>query len=125
MRNLDQVRAGAAIGPSKRLSRASVNKLPALIMQNGLLAASAFCNEDGGGENRKGMKDALTATVRYLASAGFLAAGTESIDKMTDELARRDSNHLQRTTTEALAFIAYLKRFSTKRADHNGNADTQ
>ncbi len=112
--NLEQLRAAAALEPAKELSRSAVNKLPAMILANGLLAAAAFCDAEGGGENRKDMKAALAATAKHLAARGHLAAGTNSVRVMIDDLSKRDSHVLQRATAEALAFIAYLKRFAPK-----------
>jgi CRISPR type III-B/RAMP module-associated protein Cmr5 len=113
MQNLEQIRAAKALGAANGLSRSAVNKLPALILQSGLLATAAFCETDSGGEkNRQGMKLALAATAEHLAERGLLAQGTNSTRGMVEELSRRDSHHLQSATSEALSFIAYLKRFA-------------
>ncbi|NLH73749.1 MAG: type III-B CRISPR module-associated protein Cmr5 [Verrucomicrobia bacterium] len=117
MKNLEQIRAKAAIDSVKKepdMSRSAVNKLPAMIISNGLLATAAFCNAEGGGENREDMKKALDATARYLAFRGILAKGTDSVEGMINCLSERDSHELQHATAEALAFIAYLKRFAKK-----------
>lgn len=114
MKNLEQVRAAAALPAAKDLSRSAVNKLPALIMQSGLLATAAFCAAEGGGENRKDMKKAMDATALHLASQGLLKSGISSVTGMIDDLSKRDSHQLQQATAEALAFIAYLKRFAPK-----------
>ena len=113
--NLEQIRATNALDPAKNLDRSAVNKLPALILTNGLLAAAAFCDAEGGGENRSSMKDALDATARHLAARGHLTPGTKSVRAMIEDLVKRDSHDLQRATAEALAFIAYLKRFAPKK----------
>lgn len=114
MKNLDQLRAANALEPARDLSRSAVNKLPAMIIANGLLATAAFCNAEGGGESRGDMKKALAATAKHLADRGHLAQGTNTVAAMIADLSKRDSHHLQRATTEALAFIAYLKRFAPK-----------
>lgn len=114
MKNLEQIRAANALNPAKELSRSAVNKLPALILSNGLLATAAFCNAEGGGENRGDMKKALAATAKHLADRGHLATGTSTVEHMIADLSKRDSHQLQRATAEALAFIAYLKRFAPK-----------
>lgn len=114
MKNLEQIRAAAALPAAKDLSRSAVNKLPALIMQSGLLATAAFCAAEGGGENRKDMKKAMDATAAHLASQGLLSSGINFVTGMIDDLSKRDSHQLQRATAEALAFIAYLKRFAPK-----------
>lgn len=112
--NLEQIRAAAALTPAKDLSRSAVNKLPAMILANGLLAACAFCDAEGGGENRKDMKAALKATAEHLAKRKYLSEGINTVRGMIEDLSKRDSHQLQRATTEALAFIAYLKRFAPK-----------
>lgn len=114
MKNLEQIRAAGALDPAKDLSRSAVNKLPAMILSNGLLAAAAFCDAEGGGENRQDMKAALAATAEHLASRGHIAPGSKTVRCMLEDLSKRNSHHLQRATAEALAFIAYLKRFAPK-----------
>ena len=114
MKNLEQIRAAHALEPAMGLSRSAVNKLPAMILTNGLLATAAFCNAEGGGENRGDMKKALDATARHLAARGHLASGTNNVADLIQDLSRRSSHELQRATAEALAFIAYLKRFAPK-----------
>jgi len=114
MKNLEQIRAANALDPAKELSRSAVNKLPAMILTNGLLATAAFCNAEGGGENRGDMKKALVATAKHLASLGHLSSNTYTVEGMITDLSQRCSHELQRATAEALAFIAYLKRFAPK-----------
>jgi CRISPR type III-B/RAMP module-associated protein Cmr5 len=114
MKNLEQIRAANAIKPAKDLSRSAVNKLPGMIIANGLLATAAFCNAEGGGENRGDMKKALAATAKHLAGRGHLQNGTDTVEGMIQHLSQVDSQELQRATVEALAFIAYLKRFAPK-----------
>jgi CRISPR type III-B/RAMP module-associated protein Cmr5 len=114
MKNLEQIRAANALEPAKDLSRSAVNKLPAMILANGLLATAAFCNAEGGGENRADMKKALAATAKHLASRGHLSPTTDTVAGMIADLCQRDSHQLQRATAEALAYIAYLKRFAPK-----------
>jgi len=115
MQNLEQIRAAHALEPAKKLDRKAVNRLPAMILANGLLAAAAFCDADGGGPNRKDMKLALDATAIHLANRGLIAAGKNTTRGIIEDLSGRDSNHLHRATSEALAFIAYLKRFAPKK----------
>jgi len=112
MKNLEQIRAANALEHAKQLSRSAVNKLPAMILANGLLATAAFCNAEGGGDNRGDIKNALVATATYLAKRGLLNTQNISLETMIADLSRRTSHELQRITAEALAFIAYLKRFA-------------
>jgi len=117
MQNLEQLRAAAALGPAQKLDRSAISKLPALILSNGLLASAVFCNADGGGENRKDMKAALDATAAHLSARTILGSGISSAKDMVDDLSKRDPIILQRATTEALAYLSYLKRFAAKASD--------
>lgn len=117
MKNLEQIRAAHADEAIRRhpaLSRSAISKLPALILQNGLLGAAAFCNAEGGGGNRGHLKTALDETATHLAERGHLDIGTKTVKVMMDNLSKRDSHHLQLATAEAMAFLAYLKRFAPK-----------
>ncbi|MCF7786759.1 MAG: type III-B CRISPR module-associated protein Cmr5 [Prosthecobacter sp.] len=119
MKNLDQVRAAAAAkvlpeGGIHPFNRSDVVGIPALILTSGLLAAGAFCCEDGK-EKRVGMKNAFNAIADFLKSRGLTNASTGQ--SLITDLAGQNSLALQRATTEALAFLAYLKRFAKKPAN--------
>ncbi len=115
MQNLEQIRAANAIGPAATLDRSAVNKLPAMIITNGLLATAAFCEAEGSGDNRSHMKRALDATAFHLSKRELIAANKTQTKELIVDLSARDSYQLQRATAEALAFIAYLKRFTPKK----------
>jgi CRISPR type III-B/RAMP module-associated protein Cmr5 len=119
MKNLEQIRAAAALDPAKLLDRSAVNKLPAMILTNGLLATIAFCHSESNGGNRLHMANALMATAKHLAGQNLTTAGANDLMAFAEDLSIRDSHELQRATAEALAFIAYLRRFAKK--DNNGN----
>lgn len=114
MNNLEQIRAAAALNAAKSLDKSAVNKLPAMIMSNGLLATISFCHAESSGENRSHMATALMATAHHLAGQNLASAGNSDLKDLANDLSRRDSNHLQRATTESLAFIGYLRRFARK-----------
>ena len=114
MQNLDQIRAAAALRASEGLDRSAISKLPALILNNGLLSAAAFCDADGGGGNRDHLKRAMKATAGHLAERCIASRGTAEVRDLISDLSAQNSLALQRATTEALAFLAYLKRFTTK-----------
>jgi CRISPR type III-B/RAMP module-associated protein Cmr5 len=113
-KNLEQIRAAAALEPAKTLYRSAVNKLPAMILTNGLLATAAFCEAEAGDGSRKDMRLALDATAKHLAKRDLIAAKVEATSGLIEDLSGRQSQELQRATTEALAFIGYLKRFAKK-----------
>lgn len=121
MQNLDQIRAAAAnkllpLGKAHPFDRSDVVGIPALILSNGLLAAAAFCCEQGK-EKRSGMKNVFDGIALHLKERGLTAATTGQ--SLISDLSVRNSLDLQRATTEALAFIAYLKRFAVKKEKSN------
>jgi CRISPR type III-B/RAMP module-associated protein Cmr5 len=114
MQNLEQIRAAGALDPAKALDKSAVNKLPAMIMSNGLLATIAFCHSESSGSNRPHMVNALMATARHLAGQNLASPNAGDLMAFAKDLSARDSHHLQRATAEALAFIGYLRRFAKK-----------
>lgn len=112
MKNLEQIRAAAALPVAERTVKADVNKLPALIVANGLLATAAFANEDDGTKRPK-MAAVVNGVARHLANVGILSRCTDA-KSMMQRLCSEDSPVLQRATAEALAFIGYVKRFAPK-----------
>lgn len=117
MQNLDQIRAAAALRAAATLDRSAIAKLPGLILGNGLLAAAAFCDAEGGGDNRGHLSRAMTSTAKHLAGRGIAKAGTDDIKTLIADLSSKDSLTLQRATAESLAFLSYLKRFAVKKKD--------
>ncbi len=112
MQNLDQLRAAAALAAAESISRQAVSKLPAMILQNGLLAATAFATEDKAA--RAKMKAAIEATALHLSNNQLeitCLAQKRTASQMMSALSLATSLDLQRATTEALAF---LKRFALK-----------
>jgi len=113
MKNLEQIRAAAALPVALGLRRSAISKLPGLILNNGLLATAAFCNAQGGGENRIDQLTAMRAVAGHLATRGIVGNQVNDISPMIADLSARNSIDLQRATSEALAFLSYLKRFAT------------
>ncbi len=90
-----------------------------MIIANGLLAATAFAMESkGSGYKREAMAAALNGTAQHLANPihGLtVLAGINDAGAMTKALSEKaGSAELQRATTEALAFIGYVKRFARR-----------
>lgn len=113
MKNLEQIRAAAALPVSKNLKRSAISKLPGLILNNGLLATAAFCDAQGGGNNRPDQLKAMEAVAKHIAARGIVGNQVATIQDMITDLSARDSLALQRATSEAMAFLSYLKRFAT------------
>jgi len=117
--NLDQVRAGhalAAAQPADRTTpgfdRSDVQKLPALVINNGLVAAAAFTLDSA---QRVGMKKVMDKLADHLAQRGILSHGTNTALAMITDLTTGAHNRpldLQRATMEALAYLGYAKRFA-------------
>ncbi|HOX00909.1 MAG TPA: type III-B CRISPR module-associated protein Cmr5 [Candidatus Paceibacterota bacterium] len=128
MQNLEQIRAAAALPVAQHTTKADVNKIPAMIITNGLLAAIAFANErknDGQEAKRPAMQAVFDGAARHLALVGIVPGAIDS-DSLIRGLAgpnrpEATSVRLQRATTEVLAFIAYVKRFAA--CDQDAPAD--
>ena len=118
MQNLDQLRAAHALSESKHTDKSSVAKLPSMLLTNGLLATLAFATEDGK-KPREKMKAAADALARHLSNSN-LALGLPELaacktgSALCTQLAKGESLTLQRATTEALAYLSYLKRYASK-----------
>lgn len=113
MQNLEQLRAKHALAHVGELDKSAISKLPALILNNGLLAATAF-TLDGGGDNRSQMKSAMDLVARHLQERDLVGKSVRDGKTLIADLTSRDSIVLQRAATEALAYLSYLKRFATK-----------
>lgn len=119
MKNLEQIRAAAAIGPAKALDKSAANKLPAMILTNGLLATAAFCLSESEGKNRGGMRATLEITAKHLEDQKHLGSGNGSVEGLIRDLSGKSSAQLQNATAEALALIGYLRRFAEKKTNPN------
>lgn len=107
MQNLDQIRASHALSAVKGegLQKKHVNKLPALIVNNGLLAAAAFTSE------RKELGVVMDCVAEHLKKTGRLKKSSNN-SEMQKELAEGSSAALRLATDEALAYLSFLKRFA-------------
>jgi CRISPR type III-B/RAMP module-associated protein Cmr5 len=122
MQNLDQIRADNALMacglkdvPAGRqsvaqVSDSAVNKLPALIVNNGLLAAAAFADKKG-----EQLLAAMDAVAWHLADVRVrrLPANSMNTRELTRHLVDSDSQTLRLAAAEALSFLSYLKRYAT------------
>ena len=126
MKNLDQLRAAHALDwintsnsnpATPTLTRRDAAKLPAMLLSNGLLAAFAFACEEGK-TARAGLAKVCEGIARHLADA---TTGFPELSRITtpealaDTLAKGEALTLQRATTEALAYLSYLKRYAPKK----------
>ena len=120
MQNLDQLRAAHAIREATATDKASVSKLPAMILTNGLLGALAFATEEGK-KPREKMKAAADSLASHLSKLIPEIGAVTNGQSLATKLAGGDALTLQRATTEALAYLSYLKRFAPKK----DNGDTE
>jgi CRISPR/Cas system CMR-associated protein Cmr5 small subunit len=126
MQNLEQIRAAKALDTATETSKAAVSKLPAMILANGLLAAAAFASEtkkDGRTPRRQEMKNAFDGAAQHLThpQVGIsVLAGCRDTGDLVNKLSAAHSAHLQRATAEVLAFMGYVKRFTTKEGSEEG-----
>lgn len=123
MQNLEQIRAATAVkqlpqGRPHLFDRSDVVGIPALILNNGLLATAAFCCEKDASDKpkRQGMMCAFNSIASHLQERGITTVSATGHELIRD-LANRDNLSLQRATAEALAFLAFLKRFALKEKD--------
>lgn len=112
MKNLDQIRAANAIEAAKKKMGAKekgevVKKIPTMIRDNGILGALAFAREAG-----EGYIDCFMAIITHLRSVNVSRA--DGIDSFLKELTEADSSEMRRITSEAMAYLNYLRRFAEK-----------
>lgn len=120
MRNLEQIRAAHALaywanGANQNQGADggdAVSKIPSMLLGNGLLATMAYASDKGAG-----YETLLLDVARHLGSDCIRIvqpAGNQfdCLDAAIGVLARQPSIVLQRATTEALAYLSYLKRFA-------------
>lgn len=123
MQNLAQIRAKNAfaaapsIGKGRGDGKSVAKKVPAQIVQNGLLGALAFAIETGAG-----YLDVFSAVCTHfrspeLASLGVAAANPQAL---FDILCCASSDTLRAATAETMEYLNYLRRFA--RGDRDPNA---
>ena len=111
MQNLEQIRAKNALDAISGIKEGGrdggdvLSGFPALIINNGLLATIAFSMKQGGG-----YAQTCGAIARHLQSIGLIP---ENVGLIT-YLSNGNSTQLRLCTAEALAYLAYLKRFGKK-----------
>jgi len=122
MQNLDQIRATAAnnLCNGAQFTRSEIAGFPSLVMNNGLLAATAFAIESDR-DARSGISQAVDGMARHLANPAHgmtaLKDVTSAAALIRDLSAKATSLDLQRATAEALAFFSYVKRFAPRKTN--------
>lgn len=107
---LDQIRArnaiNAKIGPGREGGDAVAKKVPAMIRENGFIAAMTFAKEAGAG-----YKDVFESIIEHLHSIKQNHGLPKDFDGFMLGLCNRDSAVLRAVTAEAMAYLNYLRRF--------------
>ena len=112
MKNFEQIRAqnalGVKIGSGKDGGDSIAKKIPIMIVNNGIIAASAFALETG-----VGYKDVFDAVITHLADEKIaLIPFKMELRDFIDHLSRVNSDELRQVTAETMAYLNYLRRFA-------------
>lgn len=125
MQNLDQIRACNAYNSTREKTFSGkaggdvAKKIPALIIEHGLLGTLAFAlekNSKGRGVN-SGYEAVLDTVAQHLASKGIkrLPGEVKTAEKWFEFLVREaDSQKLREQSDEAMNYLSYFRRFATK-----------
>jgi CRISPR/Cas system CMR-associated protein Cmr5 small subunit len=105
----DTIKAGAGEGDPNAVCK----KVPSLIINNGLLATAAFANE-----GKDGIQSVIHAIECHLQhkEVEIMPQGKTLLDWLSGQDA--DSALLRRVTSEAMAYLNYLRRFVKKGKNH-------
>ena len=109
MKNLEQIRAkNAMCQPNEKSLVDTAKAMTTMIMDNGLLATSAFAREKGGEYQQ------VTETIyKHLADAEIhLITRPASIDEFIRLLCNMEAVQLRLITAETMAFMNYMRRLS-------------
>jgi len=127
MKTLSQVRAANAlrcrdINTKTKEEGDIINKLPAYIQNNGLIATLAFCmdkskkkgkesdnKQDDKQEN--GYAEVANIIIDHLKTPEINIVNASDLEDLIKKLANGDANLLRRATAETLALLNYMKRF--------------
>ena|SRR5213592_2899201 len=110
--NLEQIRAKHALDHATEVKKREnegdcLSGYPSLIVNNGLLATLAFSLD-----KEKQHLRVANAVAYHLHHLGVVSQNAPGASALRDALVKADSHALRRATAEALAFLAYLKRFA-------------
>ena len=117
MATLEQMRAQDAWEKSERYSdkHAKFAKgFPALIMNSGLMQVMAFCHEKGQSRQTEYMEDVAHDLRCWLKNRNLING--ESFEDFMLEMMQADSRKYQQVTTEAFAWLKWLRQMAAARA---------
>ncbi len=113
MKNLEQIRAKNAlnmkIGTGAGGGESVAKKVPAMILDNGIIAAAAFAKETG-----EGYKNVFEAIIWHLADPqiAYLDDREMKLDEFIEHLVKENSDRIRLITAETMAYLNYLRRFA-------------
>ena len=118
--NLDQLRGLNASTMAEDVKRSTgggqmtAKKVASQIRENGFLGALAFALErKKDGEFKNAGHQSVFETIRkHLLSAKRLAAECDSTDRMFTMVSEGSADELRAVTSEAIAYMNYLRRFA-------------
>jgi len=124
MKNLEQIRAANAIKYKDEVFPGSdggevVKKVPAMIRENGFLAAAAFALEKKGNGDYKnpGHKKVFDCILGHLAHSDVKKTDKANLEGFVIWLTEKSSAELREITDESLAYLNYLRRFARKKSE--------
>lgn len=121
-RNLAQVRAKNAVKAAENKAYTGndggevVKKIPAYIIESGLLGALAFALEKGGGH--LAVFEAVLVHLKDKEINDPTARDAADPKAWFEELAGADVSQLRAATAETMAYLAFLRRFAKKEKDN-------
>ena len=122
MQNLEQIRAAVALQYKDKIESGReggevAKKVPAMIMENGLLAtlASALERNRQDGQKNQGQYDVFCAVLECLRKTGAPGGDSGDPNALLKFLTDNDSVVLRLVTAETIAFLNYLRRFARKK----------
>lgn len=118
MRNLDQIRASNALKVCRNSFAGEedgniLDNFPALVINNGLMAALGFCWMKAGKGKTQGFDLLGNAIAQHLScdEIGLVEEKNCQLDGLIHYLSSQNSTRLQLCTAESLAYLNYLRRF--------------
>ncbi len=125
MKNLDQIRAAAALNfwANHRLEDARGEKgsdlfcgLAASLLSRGLLATIAWARDPNASERRSACEEIMLELGRFMAGkdCALLPFPVVTTDDLLRGLTNQPSSLLQQATAEAIAYLGFVKRLRPK-----------
>ena len=112
-KNLEQIRAKNAlnvmIDRDEKDSKSIAKKIPAMILENGLIATAAFAEES----NVRGYRSVFeNGIIKHLEDIDLLPGNQDKLKGFIEDLTTVDSAGLRVITAETMAYLNYLRRFA-------------